>query len=254
MSRMISNWGRAVGLVAAGLCLLAPLWAGAAEAAGAATAAVAAPGGVPAMSFGQFFKSGGILMYPITVLSILGVMLIIYFAFVLRQEQIVPKKWLEELRGQINGGRMDQARELCDEKPSPMACIAASALDYVRTAPARDTGLLKEVIEGEGVRQATAIQNQIQYLLDIAVVAPMMGLLGTVIGMLQAFNVVALDIAKAKPMLLAAGVSLALITTVGGLIVAIPAMIAYSYFRNRASNIVARLEIASASLLTWLAK
>jgi biopolymer transport protein ExbB len=80
----------------------------------------------------------------------------------------------------------------------------------------------------------------------------MIGLLGTVVGMLQAFNAVALDLAKAKPMLLAGGVSLALITTVAGLIVAIPAMIAFAYFRNRASGLVARLEMASTDLLTHL--
>jgi biopolymer transport protein ExbB len=105
-----------------------------------------------------------------------------------------------------------------------------------------DPGLLREIVEGEGGRQATIIQNQTQYLLDIAVIAPMVGLLGTVMGMLKAFNAVALDLAKAKPMLLAGGVSQALITTVAGLIVAIPAMMAYAYFRGRTSRIVSDLE------------
>jgi biopolymer transport protein ExbB len=71
-------------------------------------------------------------------------------------------------------------------------------------------------------------------------------------GMLKAFNVVALDIAKAKPMLLAAGVSQALITTAAGLIVGIPAMMAYAYFRGRTSKLLSNLETASADLLTLL--
>jgi biopolymer transport protein ExbB len=135
-----------------------------------------------------------------------------------------------------------------------MGVILTSALDYVTRAGKPDTALLKEIIEGEGTRQASIVQNQTQYLLDIAVIAPMCGLLGTVLGMLQAFNVVALDVAKAKPMMLAAGVTKALITTVAGLMVAIPAMIAYAYFRGRVSKLTSGLEAASADVLTLLVK
>jgi biopolymer transport protein ExbB len=98
------------------------------------------------------------------------------------------------------------------------------------------------------------IQSQIQYLLDVAVIAPMIGLLGTVFGMIKAFQVVALDLAKAKPMLLAAGVAEALITTAAGLIIGIPAMIFYAYFRGRASRLVSDLEWASGQLVTALLK
>ena len=129
-----------------------------------------------------------------------------------------------------------------------------AALDYAERADEADAGLLKEIMEGEGSRQAGLIQNQIQYLLDIAVIAPMIGLLGTVMGMLKAFNSVALDIAKAKPMVLAAGVSQALITTAAGLIVGIPAMIFYAYFRGRTSKLVSNLEAVSAEFLAVLAQ
>ena len=109
-------------------------------------------------------------------------------------------------------------------------------------------------MEGEGSRQASLMQNQIQYLQDIAVIAPMIGLLGTVLGMLEAFNAVALDIAKAKPMVLAAGVSKALITTAAGLMVGIPAMMAYAYFRGRVTRLLAELETVSAELLASLTR
>ena len=129
-----------------------------------------------------------------------------------------------------------------------------TAIESRRNTEEIDPGLLKDIIEGEGGRQATLIQNQIQYLQDIAVIAPMIGLLGTVLGMLTAFNAVALDIAKAKPMVLAAGVSQALITTAAGLIVGIPAMMAYAFFRGRSSKLISGLETASADLLTVLAR
>jgi biopolymer transport protein ExbB len=88
--------------------------------------------------------------------------------------------------------------------------------------------------------------------MDVAVVTPMVGLLGTVFGMMKAFNVVAFDLAKAKPMLLAAGVAEALITTAAGLLVGIPAMMFYAYFRGRAAKMVSQLESASSEVLNAL--
>ena len=80
----------------------------------------------------------------------------------------------------------------------------------------------------------------------------MVGLLGTVLGMLRAFNAVALDIAKAKPMILAAGVSQALVTTAAGLMVGIPAMIFYAWFRGRSARLIGLLETHTADLLTLM--
>jgi len=80
-------------------------------------------------------------------------------------------------------------------------------------------------------------------------VAPMVGLLGTVIGMLKAFNSVAFDLAKARPMELAAGVGQALITTIAGLIIAIPAMIAYAWFRGRVIKLIGQMEGSATDLL-----
>ena len=80
----------------------------------------------------------------------------------------------------------------------------------------------------------------------------MIGLLGTVTGMLKAFNVVALDLAKAKPMLLAAGVSQALITTVAGLVIAIPAAMAYAYFRGRSAKLISSMEAVCAEFATLI--
>jgi biopolymer transport protein ExbB len=154
----------------------------------------------------------------------------------------------------LKAERRDDARMACARNGSPIAEIALAAIEHSRTTEETSPELLKEIIEGEGGRQARVIQNQIQYLQDIAAIAPMIGLLGTVIGMLKAFNVVALDVAKAKPMLLAGGVSQALITTAAGLMVGIPAMVFYAYFRGRAAKLVSGLETNSARLLSLLIK
>lgn len=217
----------------------------------AGSAAAAAGTG---MSLGQFIQAGGWLMYPIGVLSIIGLAMILYFFVVLRQEGVVPQKFVGDLRPLLLENRWTEAHAICRQNTSALAAVLGAALDYRLHTDRPDTALLGEIVEGEGSRQATMIQNQVQYLADIGGIAPMMGLLGTVLGMVKAFNAVALDLAKAKPILLAEGVSQALITTVGGLVVAIPAMIAYAYFRGRSAKIISNLESSSADLVTLVAR
>jgi biopolymer transport protein ExbB len=178
--------------------------------------------------------------------------LVIYLLVVLRVPQVAPPLLLRELCDKIRMGAFDDASRAAEYNPCPLSSVAIAGMSYVREASEPDPILLKDIVEGEGVRQAEAIQGQTQYLLDIAVVAPMVGLLGTVIGMYTAFGAVAVDIASAKPVVLAAGVQLALITTVYGLIVAIPSMICYAVFRRRASSLVSHLETASTEVLTAL--
>jgi biopolymer transport protein ExbB len=178
--------------------------------------------------------------------------MVAYFFAVLRPSQIAPPVLVRELREKIRAGALDDARRAAEYRSCPLSSVAIVALTYVREAAEPDPMLLKDVVEGEGVRQAEAIQGQTQYLLDVAVVAPMVGLLGTVIGMYVAFGAVASDIASARPVVLAQGVQLALITTVFGLIVAIPAMAFYAYFRRRASKLVSYLESVSTDILTAL--
>jgi biopolymer transport protein ExbB len=219
---------------------------------GTAAAQPTVQGMVESMSLQEIIRMGGPLMYVLAAMSVVAVALIVYFLIVLRQEQVLPRKVVAEIKSLLREGRRDEVREVCLEKPSPVSYIVLSAMNYLQGSDQAEAGMLKEILEGEGSRQAAMIQNQTQYLLDLGVIAPMVGLLGTVTGMLQAFNAVALDLAKAKPMLLAAGVSQALITTVAGLVIAIPAMLAYSYFRGKTSKLISRLESVSAELLTLL--
>ncbi len=205
-----------------------------------------------AMSWSQIIEAGGVLMYVLAGMSVIGLAMVIYFVIVLRREQITPAKLQDDLREQLRRGDFIAAEKTCLARPCALAAVALAAIRHKLRVGATEIGLLRETMEGEGGRQATLIQNQTQYLLDIAIIAPMVGLLGTVMGMLKAFQSVALDMARARPMALAEGVSQALVTTVAGLIVAIPAMVAYAYFRNRASRLISDLEAASADLAAEL--
>lgn len=204
------------------------------------------------MSVMQIIETGGWPMMVLGLMSVVGVALVLYFFVTLRQAVVIPPNYAADLQTHLLQGKMDIARRVSSANRSPAASIAAVAMEYTHNSTDPNPGLLKELIEGEGGRQAVLLQTQTQYLLDIGVISPMVGLLGTVFGMLRAFNAVALDIAQAKPMMLAAGVSQALITTAAGLIVGIPAMLFYAYFRGRTSKIIAQLESFSSQLLTLL--
>ena len=231
---------------------LAPaMWLGLALAASAAEPpAAAAPANV--LTLMELMRMGGWLMYVLGALSVLGLALILYYAVVLRVRNIAPPAQVLRLRELLKERRVRDAREFCGQHPTALAAVTAAGLDFLKENPEARPGVLKEVMESEGARQAWRLQNMIHYLVDLSAVAPMVGLLGTVIGMLKAFNSVAFDLAKARPMELAGGVGQALITTIAGLIVAIPAMIAYSWFRGRVIKLIGQLEAAATDLLATL--
>lgn len=206
------------------------------------------------MTISEIIQTGGWIMYVLGLMSIAGLALIIYAFIVLRPDKIIPLEFTDSLRKFLQRDQLEEARTYCRSQPSPASAVALAALDYTERVNEPDPAMIKEIIEGEGSRQASAIQQQTSYLLDIGVIAPMVGLLGTVLGMLTAFNAVALDIARAKPIYLAAGVSQALVTTAAGLLVGIPAMIFYAYFRGRSGKLIGQLEMVSADMLTELIK
>ncbi len=194
------------------------------------------------------WHQGGWIMWVLAVMSLLGAAFIIYFFVLLRTKQIVPPVFRDDVVKKIRTGTPDDIRTACMYKPCPLSEVVLAGLDCIGDSGKADPAMLKDMLEGEGSRQGSLLQGQTQYLLDIAVISPMVGLLGTVFGMLSAFDAVATDLASAKPMELAQGVSQALTTTAAGLIVGIPAMMFYAYFRGRASNMISTLESASSEV------
>ena len=205
-------------------------------------------------SLREAFEKGGWTMYPLLFLSVLTVAFILYLIVVLRSEMVVPRLFSKEVAGRLYKADWEGVRQACRLKPNPLGEVILAGLDALEADPRLPADSLKEAMQSEGERQALAISSPTQYLLDIAVIAPMLGLFGTVLGMMKAFQVVALDLAKARPMLLAAGVSEALITTAFGLLIGIPAMAAYAFFRARAARLIARLESASGEIFNLMLK
>jgi biopolymer transport protein ExbB len=204
------------------------------------------------MTWREAWGYGGRIMWVLTAMSVAGLALAIYFLLALRPGQVAPPALRSLVVARLRTGEVHEARQACEARPCPLSVVTLAGLDYLRGTTRTDPLLLREILEGEGSRQAQAIESQTQLLLDLAVIAPMLGLLGTVLGMLKAFGAVAHDVAAARPVVLAEGVTQAIITTVYGLLVAIPAMLAYTYFRRRAARQVFQLEASATEVLTAL--
>ena len=202
------------------------------------------------MSFKQAWEYGGWIMWVLAAISIFALAMVFYFVTVLRTGAVTPRELVSDILGRVRANDLNEVRRLCDRHPCPLSAVVLATLDCLRNVPQCDVTLLRGAAESEGARQADAIQGQTEFLLDVATIAPLLGLLGTVLGMLTAFGSVASDIASAKPVVLAAGVSQAIVTTVFGLVVAIPCMVFYAWFRRRASRQISNLEAASSEVLT----
>lgn len=224
-----------------------------AAAAGAAFAQEAAPAAASSgMSIQQAWEYGGWIMWLLAGISVFALALVIYFLVAFRAGAVVPVALRTDILAAIRAGEAGEARRLCERRPCALSELTITGLDTMRDAPDCDISLLRDAVEGEGARQAESIQGQTEFLLDIATIAPLVGLLGTVLGMLTAFGSLGSDIAAAKPVVLASGVSQAIITTIFGLIVAIPSMIFYAWFRRRAAKQISRLESAASEIVTAL--
>lgn len=193
-------------------------------------------------------RSGGLVMVPLGLLSIIAVALGITYAITLRSHRAVPSFFLRRTATLLDGGKIQACRQLCEENGSLVAGVLLAGLEVA----GRERYVIQEAMQSEGSRAASLLWQRVTYLADIAVLSPLLGILGTVMGMIHAFQNIAHGDAVAKPIFLAQGISEALVTTAAGLLIAIPVMAVYFYFRGRVQNIVATAEAAMAQFVDLL--
>jgi biopolymer transport protein ExbB len=111
---------------------------------------------------------------------------------------------------------------------------------------------VREIAETEGTRVAASLNNRVIYLADIGMIAPLLGLLGTVFGIIRSFGALGADVGSARYAALSRGISEALVNTAAGLAIGIPAMIFYAFFRGRSQKLISELEAASTHVLALL--
>jgi biopolymer transport protein ExbB len=210
----------------------------AAESPPASTAPSTAAAGDPqpqGWSTWQILNAGGTVGMVIILLSVAAVALSIEFALTLRTGVLMPSGLAQDVRELVAAGRLAQADQRCRREPSFLAHVLSAGLAEVEGGwPA-----VEKAMEDVTAEQAARLTRKVEYLSVIANIAPMLGLLGTVMGMVMAFREVAETQGAARAADLAEGIYLALVTTVEGLIVAIPTLGALAFFRNRVDQLVA---------------
>jgi biopolymer transport protein ExbB len=202
------------------------------------------------MTLWQLIKSGGIIMIVLALLSIAATTLIIYDFGTLKAPRLCPKESTQKLIEKLELKQEQDARKICESEQNIITSITLAGLDNKK----RGKVFAREAMENRTRREVGGLWQNISYLADIAAVSPLIGLLGTVMGMIQAFNVIAFQTAVVKPIVLAGGVSKAMVTTAGGLIIAIPVMLFYAYFRNKVRLIANLVENYSTDIIKTMEK
>ncbi len=203
------------------------------------------------MSLWQAFLAGGPLMWPILLCSIFSLAIIIEKFLHLHKIKIDTQEFLNTILDKMKRHQVKEALEACDKTASPISRILkAGILKYDRPRPQ-----IVEAIEDASLYEIPGIEKNLNALATIAHVAPLLGLLGTVTGMVRVFQMIQAKSASMYPLSpadLAGGVWEALLTTVAGLIVAIPVFVAYNYLVSRINRFILEMEKASTELVNFL--
>lgn len=189
----------------------------------------------------KIMKDGGLMMIPIVACSVITLAYGLERLVVLRRRRVIPKDFVKRFLSHLEQGQLDRARalKLCEDNGSPIADIFAHA---VRKWGKPAVEIEQAVIDG-GERQVAHLRKNLRVFNGVGSIGPLLGLLGTTIGMIQCFNEIAGNAAAmGKARQLAGGIGVALTTTAGGLCVAIPAMVLYMYLIGRVDSLVAEMD------------
>jgi len=240
---MRSRTLRITGLACLTACLLILGWGGATGGGEFAEKVVSGAD----LTLGDFFEAGGQIMWVLLLLSVLTVGTAAYLAAVLRESTVAPTAQAEELLDLLRKGEADAAAGLVTAGGNPLARIARAGFRRAESG-SKEIG---RAVEAAGRREAAHFRTIVSYLSDVGVIAPMLGLLGTVIGMIQAFGSIAGEEIRVVP--LAAAIMKAMVTTAFGLMVGIIAMALYYFFRGRLGAVAAELETTSEEIASLIA-
>lgn len=196
----------------------------------------------------DLIAQGGILMWPIMICSIIGLAIAIERFIALRRASIDTREFMDTMRQVLLHNRTQEAIDICDETDAPVARIMKAGI----LKQNRGKEEVREAIEDAGHLEVPRLDRHLSYLATCANIAPLLGLLGTVSGMIKAFAQIQNKRGQVNPADLAEGISNALLTTAAGLAVAIPMLVIYNYFVTRVDNMVVEMEISSSELLELL--
>lgn len=191
-----------------------------------------------------FLEKGGFFMYPILLCSVFALSISLYKMWTLRTKNILPDRFLFDFHGLLTQGKLGEAAAISQREDSSVSRIALVALSNSE----KDRDGLREEIEEAGRREIQDMGRYVESLGSISNVSTLLGLLGTISGMIKIFNVIAKE-PIVNQQTLAGGISEALYTTAFGLSVAIPAYLAYKYYSEKIEEFVTNLELESRKIM-----
>jgi len=198
----------------------------------------------------DFIVKGGPVMWVIMALGVVAVAIIIERFLYFRKIRVDEEKLFERVKASVEKGHYDEAMAICDQNVSPFAGLMRVGIEYRDHSPE----VQKEMLADAANQEVPHLEKNLSALGTISHVAPLLGLLGTVTGTMKAFGVLGRFGAVADPSVLARGVSEALITTVGGLVVAVPVVICYNYLITKVGLVIVKMESQVNKLSLLLAK
>jgi biopolymer transport protein ExbB len=197
-------------------------------------------GRIPMKNLLQVLRDGGPLMIPIGACSVILLVFVFERSISLRRGRVIPRPFVKRFLQQLRDGQLspESALDLCDKNRSPVAEVFAAAIRKW----GRPAVEVEQAIIDAGERATNELRKYLRVINGVATITPLMGLLGTVLGMIQTFNTIAVGDAMGRPEMLAGGIGQALLTTAGGLCVAIPSLIAYLYFVGRVDRLITDID------------
>jgi biopolymer transport protein ExbB len=217
--------------------------------------AVEAPAAtVNATTLWKLIKDGGWAMIPLGFLSVVTVMLVLVYLFSLRRSSILSAHYMNTADVLLKKRDYLGLLAISSRHSEVIARVVQRTLDFATKNPNASYEVVREIAETEGGSQAASLQHRVVYLADIGMLSPMIGLLGTVFGLIRSFGMLGSGSAtQSRDVLLASGVSEALVATATGLVLGIVAMGFYALFRNRVQSLISDLEIGTAHVMGLIA-
>jgi len=195
----------------------------------------------------EMILAGRYMMIPISLASLVGMAVLIERIYVLRQGRIIVPEIAEAVMTLSASQDLSVAYAICDRRPGPFSNLVRAGLDHADN----DWTVIRDVLEETGRQEATRLTRRLGVLETVAAVSPLLGLLGTVLGMIRVFATISLA-GLGNPETLSSGISEAMVTTAAGLIIGIPALVAYNWLNGRADRIIFDLELYSSKVLDTL--
>jgi biopolymer transport protein ExbB len=195
-------------------------------------------------------QKGGPLMWVIGGCSLVAVAVFIDRIFHLYRARIDSDKFLQRVKNLLSRREINEALSLCDDTPGPVASILRVAIQK----RGENRKNIREAVEDAGLHEVPRLEKRLSILATVAHITPLLGLLGTVTGMIKVFQQIQSQGGIVNPGDLARGIWEALLTTAAGLVVAIPAFVAYNYLVSRVNQIVLDMEIGATAVLDILSE